>query len=117
MENWEQSDAEARLPSPPARAGGALQLVRATGVRMQKNTEEVLVCDVSIINWEEREQLLLKILEKHRSNNNQYDCLVPGSGGKDSAMQAHLLKYKYGMNILYFSSHFTFHHSASGPSV
>ena len=22
---------------------------------MQKNTEEVLVCDVSIINWEERE--------------------------------------------------------------
>ena len=52
------------------------------------------------INWEEREQLLLKILEKHRSNNNQYDCLVPGSGGKDSAMQAHLLKYKYGMNPL-----------------
>ena len=52
------------------------------------------------INWEERENELLKILKKHRSNSNQYDCLVPGSGGKDSAMQAHLLKYKYGMNPL-----------------
>ncbi|MBM3703296.1 MAG: N-acetyl sugar amidotransferase, partial [Actinobacteria bacterium] len=29
-----------------------------------------------------------------------YDCLVPGSGGKDSAYQAHILKYKYGMNPL-----------------
>jgi N-acetyl sugar amidotransferase len=26
--------------------------------------------------------------------------LVPGSGGKDSAFQAHILKYKYGMNPL-----------------
>lgn len=26
--------------------------------------------------------------------------MVPGSGGKDSAMQAHILKYKYGMNPL-----------------
>ena len=25
---------------------------------------------------------------------------MPGSGGKDSAMTAHLLKYKYGMNPL-----------------
>ena len=52
------------------------------------------------INWKEREKNLLKLLKKHRSNSNQYDCLVPGSGGKDSAMQAHLLKYKYGMNPL-----------------
>lgn len=52
------------------------------------------------INWKDREKSLLKLLKKHRSNTNQYDCLVPGSGGKDSAMQAHLLKYKYGMNPL-----------------
>jgi len=52
------------------------------------------------IDWEKREKELLKVLEKYRSNTNQYDCLVPGSGGKDSAMQAHLLKYKYGMNPL-----------------
>ena len=38
--------------------------------------------------------------DKYRSKNGAYDCLVPGSGGKDSFMQAHLLKYKYGMNPL-----------------
>ena len=26
--------------------------------------------------------------------------LIPGSGGKDSAFTAHILKYKYGMNPL-----------------
>ena len=29
-----------------------------------------------------------------------YDCIVPGSGGKDSAFTAHVLKYKYGLNPL-----------------
>lgn len=52
------------------------------------------------IDWEEREKELLKLLDKYRRNDGRYDCLVPGSGGKDSAMQAHLLKYKYGMNPL-----------------
>ncbi len=52
------------------------------------------------IDWKKRELELLQLLKKYRSNNDNYDCLVPGSGGKDSAMQAHLLKYKYGMNPL-----------------
>lgn len=52
------------------------------------------------INWDEREKDLLKLLDKHRSKNGEYDCIVPGSGGKDSAYQAHVLKYKYGMNPL-----------------
>ena len=30
----------------------------------------------------------------------QYDCVIPGSGGKDSAFTAHILKYKYGLNPL-----------------
>ena len=34
------------------------------------------------------------------SKDGSYDCIVPGSGGKDSAFQAHILKYKYGMNPL-----------------
>ena len=46
----------------------------------------------------ERENQLIKLLDKYRSKDGSYDCIVPGSGGKDSAMQAHLLKYKYGMN-------------------
>ena len=52
------------------------------------------------INWKTREKELIKLLDKHRKNNGDYDCLVPGSGGKDSAFQAHILKYKYNMNPL-----------------
>jgi len=52
------------------------------------------------IDWKKREEQLLVLLDKHRSKDGSYDCLVPGSGGKDSAYQAHALKYKYGMNPL-----------------
>jgi len=52
------------------------------------------------IDWDQRERELVALLDKHRSKDGSYDCLVPGSGGKDSAYQAHVLKYKYGMNPL-----------------
>ncbi|HAS47574.1 MAG TPA: N-acetyl sugar amidotransferase [Microscillaceae bacterium] len=52
------------------------------------------------IDWKKREEELLQLLDKYRRNDGQYDCIVPGSGGKDSAYQAHVLKYKYGMNPL-----------------
>jgi len=52
------------------------------------------------IDWELREKELINLLDKYRKSNGDYDCIIPGSGGKDSAMQAHLLKYKYGMNPL-----------------
>ncbi len=52
------------------------------------------------IDWKKREGELLQLLDKYRRNDGHYDCLVPGSGGKDSAFQAHVLKYKYGMNPL-----------------
>jgi len=52
------------------------------------------------IDWKKREEELLRLLDKHRRKDGYYDCLVPGSGGKDSAYQAHVLKYKYGMNPL-----------------
>lgn len=52
------------------------------------------------IDWKKREQELLQLLDKYRRTDGQYDCLVPGSGGKDSSFQAHVLKYKYGMNPL-----------------
>lgn len=54
----------------------------------------------SQINWELREDNLLRLLEKYRRSNGEYDVIVPGSGGKDSAYTSHLLKYKYGMNPL-----------------
>ena len=58
------------------------------------------VANKAEIDWEERERKLIELLERHRSRNGSYDCIVPGSGGKDSVYQAHILKTKYGMRPL-----------------
>ena len=50
------------------------------------------------INWKKREDELLRLLDRHRSKNSNWDVIVPSSGGKDSGFVAHQLKYKYGMN-------------------
>ena len=42
----------------------------------------------------------MELLNRHRGKHGEYDCIVPGSGGKDSCYASHLLKYKYGMNPL-----------------
>jgi N-acetyl sugar amidotransferase len=52
------------------------------------------------IDWKLREDALLRLLDKHRRSDGAYDCLVPGSGGKDSVYAAHVLKYTYGMHPL-----------------
>ena len=52
------------------------------------------------IDWGEREKKLHELLDKHRSKNGSYDCLVPGSGGKDSFYASHILRTKYGMHPL-----------------
>ncbi len=72
------------------------------GINFDKNG----VCDAcnyneikNKINWEEREKQLIDLCNKYRKKSG-YDCIVPGSGGKDSAYTAHLLKYKFGMNPL-----------------
>lgn len=71
------------------------------------NFDEHGVCDACRtaeikdgIDWGMREEELINLLDKHRKKDGSYDCLVPGSGGKDSAYQAHVLKYKYNMNPL-----------------
>jgi N-acetyl sugar amidotransferase len=52
------------------------------------------------IDWEERRRELVALCDKFRSRTGHYDCLVPGSGGKDSFYQAWMLKYEFGMNPL-----------------
>ena len=52
------------------------------------------------IDWVYREKQLLKMLENYRSKDSSYDCIVAGSGGKDSSKTSHILKYKYGMKPL-----------------
>jgi N-acetyl sugar amidotransferase len=70
--------------------------------------DEDMVCDAcrlakrkhEEINWSDREARLKELCDRHRKNGAGYDCLVPGSGGKDSFYAAHILKYRYGMNPL-----------------
>ncbi len=72
------------------------------------NFDEEGVCDAcrlaeqkhGSIDWDEREKNLRELCDKHRRNDGEYDCLIPGSGGKDSFYAAHVLKYKYGMHPL-----------------
>lgn len=52
------------------------------------------------IDWNIREKELIELCDKYRKNDGSYDCLVPGSGGKDSFYAAYVLKYKYGMHPL-----------------
>lgn len=52
------------------------------------------------VDWAEREKMLRELCDRYRRNDGHYDCLVPGSGGKDSFYAAHKLKYEYGMNPL-----------------
>ena len=63
------------------------------------------------IDWLTREKLLREFLEEKKAEakeaGNQYDCIIPVSGGKDSHFQTYLMKVVYGMNPLLV----TFNHS------
>lgn len=55
------------------------------------------------IDWNKREEALRLLLEKTQKEaraKDNYDCIVPISGGKDSAFQLHVLTKVYGMRPL-----------------
>lgn len=52
------------------------------------------------INWEDRREELVRLCDKYRRTDGRYDCIVPGSGGKDSAFASHILKAEFGMHPL-----------------
>lgn len=52
------------------------------------------------LDWDSREKELVELLDRHRSTDGSYDCIVPSSGGKDSAYVAHMLKHVYNMHPL-----------------
>ena len=54
----------------------------------------------SDIDWQQREAQLKELCDRHRKYDGSYDCIVPGSGGKDSFYASHILKTKYGMHPL-----------------
>ena len=57
------------------------------------------------IDWKSKEKELKEILEKFRSENNYYDCIIPVSGGKDSHFQTYTIKEKFGLNPLVVNFH------------
>jgi N-acetyl sugar amidotransferase len=52
------------------------------------------------LNWDQRLNELKELLDKHRREDGNFDCIVPVSGGKDGSYVAYNLKHKYGMNPL-----------------
>lgn len=56
------------------------------------------------IDWLAREKQLGQLLKKfHTKNKNNYDCIIPISGGKDSHFQTYIIKEKYKLNPLLVS--------------
>jgi N-acetyl sugar amidotransferase len=51
-------------------------------------------------DFKPRIEELKNLLNKYRSTNGNFDCIVPVSGGKDGSYVAYNLKHKYGMNPL-----------------
>jgi len=52
------------------------------------------------IDWDSRKRDLEELCNRFRRNDGSYDCVVPGSGGKDSFVAAYRLKHEFGMNPL-----------------
>ena len=52
------------------------------------------------IDWADRDKQLRELCDKYRKSDGSYDCIVPGSGGKDSFYASHILKTQYGMHPL-----------------
>jgi N-acetyl sugar amidotransferase len=80
---------------------------RADRVTPTLHIDEHRICDACRyadrkreIDWDERKRELRELLDRHRRSDGSFDCVVPGSGGKDSAYAAHVLKYEYRMNPL-----------------
>lgn len=91
------------------RPNSAIEYQHSVSSRKQTiNFDENGICDAcrfanrknQEIDWVEREKQLKELCDKYRKNDGSYDCLVPGSGGKDSFYASHLLKSKYGMHPL-----------------
>ncbi len=80
----------------------------ATSKKKVISFDEEGICDAcrqaekkeEIIDWDRRRAELQTLCDKYRSRTGAHDCLVPGSGGKDSFYQSWMLKYEFGMNPL-----------------
>ncbi len=88
-------------------------------IAVNLSMNESLICSACIvsdekfaINWPEREEIFKKLLYSYKSKNN-YDCIIPVSGGKDSHFQAYYIKEKLGLNPL-LVTYYTYNYSETG---
>ena len=75
-------------------------LTKQVGIIFDKNQICEACRSVSLkfndkIDWDLREKELIELCKKLKKFKGPYNCLVPGSGGKDSSYQASILKNKY----------------------
>jgi hypothetical protein len=49
------------------------------------------------------EQAFVKLLDSIKSKGNQYDCLIPISGGRDSTFVLYQMKNKFNLNVLAYN--------------
>jgi len=56
-----------------------------------------------VVDWVDREKQLKKIVKDVKEQNNEYDCIVPFSGGKDSTFTLWAVVKKYGLKPLVVS--------------
>jgi N-acetyl sugar amidotransferase len=91
------------------RPNSAVEYNHAKGsLKKTINFDENGICDAcnftlrkrTEIDWIDRDKQLRELCDKHRKSDGSYDCIVPGSGGKDSFYASHILKTRYGMHPL-----------------
>tara|TARA_B100001057_G_scaffold487676_1_gene570768 strand:- start:96 stop:1241 length:1146 start_codon:yes stop_codon:yes gene_type:complete len=80
----------------------------ATNSRPEQVLNEKGICNAclsfeqkKLIDWKERENLFISEIKEANRNkkNDNWDCIIPSSGGKDSTAQAFIAK-KFGLNPL-----------------
>lgn len=52
------------------------------------------------VDWGYRRRQLEALCDRHRRQDGGHDCIVPGSGGKDSCFATYMLKHEFGMHPL-----------------
>ena len=90
------------------RPNSAVEYDHTSGSKKTTINFEDGVCDAcrftarkrNLIDWTERDEELRDLCNKYRKSDGSYDCIVPGSGGKDSFFASHILKTRYGMHPL-----------------
>jgi N-acetyl sugar amidotransferase len=61
---------------------------------------------ISVETWSQRKDKFAEIISKYKkTNDSDYDCIIPVSGGKDSYYQAHVICKEFGLKPLLVTYH------------